>query len=43
MRLVIPAHPEGLLRSNKLLIRTHWDNGIGHGRPLRGWMQGGME
>ena len=42
MRLVIPAHPEDLLRSSKLLIRRQWDNGIDHGGPLGNeWLQGG--
>ena len=42
MRLVILAHLEDLLRSSKLLIRRHWDNGIDHGRPLENeGLQGG--
>ena len=44
MRLVIPAHLEDLPRSNRLLIRTQWDNGIDRGRPLANErLQGGME
>jgi len=44
MRLAIPAHPEDLLRSSKLLIRRQWDNGINQGGPLGNeWAQGGKE
>jgi hypothetical protein len=35
MRMAILAHLEGLLRSSKLLIRRHRDNGIDHGRPMQ--------